>query len=215
MPLVSQRVAVLFTCCAVLGLLLAERRRSRAGVWLAKPLASLGFLLVAGLGAPQPGAYGSALRIGLGLCAAGDVLLIPAANGPWFLLGIGSFAAGHLAYAIGFHARGLALAPALLGLAAMGGVVALSLRWLQPHLPRALRGPVRVYMLVIACMVASAVGCSAVTGDARVAAGAIAFAISDLSVARERFVQPSFVNLVWGLPLYYAAQLVLALASGA
>jgi hypothetical protein len=40
--------------------------------------------------------------------------------------------------------------------------------------------------------------------------GAVAFAVSDLSVARERFVHKSFTNLVWGLPLYYAAQQTLA-----
>ena len=40
--------------------------------------------------------------------------------------------------------------------------------------------------------------------------GALAFAISDLAVARERFVTPSFVNGAWGLPLYFAAQLTLA-----
>jgi uncharacterized membrane protein YhhN len=95
----------------------------------------------------------------------------------------------------------------------MGGVVAFTLRWLQPHLPPDMRVPVRVYMLVIAVMVAAAVGTSVATGDLRIAAGAIAFAISDLSVARERFVRPSFGNLLWGLPLYYTAQVVFAFAS--
>jgi hypothetical protein len=36
-----------------------------------------------------------------------------------------------------------------------------------------------------------------------------AFAISDLSVARERFIAPTFANLAWGLPLYFAAQLAI------
>jgi hypothetical protein len=43
-----------------------------------------------------------------------------------------------------------------------------------------------------------------------VAVGALAFAASDVSVARDRFVRPEFVNRAWGLPLYYAAQLLLA-----
>ena len=42
------------------------------------------------------------------------------------------------------------------------------------------------------------------------ALGALAFAASDVSVARERFVAPAFANGAWGLPLYFAAQLVLA-----
>ena len=41
-------------------------------------------------------------------------------------------------------------------------------------------------------------------------AGALGFFVSDLAVARERFVAKSFSNKLWGLPLYYAAQLVLA-----
>jgi len=41
-------------------------------------------------------------------------------------------------------------------------------------------------------------------------AGAVTFYVSDLSVARDRFLAPGFVNRLWGLPLYYGAQLLLA-----
>ena len=41
-------------------------------------------------------------------------------------------------------------------------------------------------------------------------AGAVLFAVSDISVARDQFVRPAFINRLWGLPLYYAAQLLLA-----
>ena len=99
-------------------------------------------------------------------------------------------------------------------LVVMAAVVTFTLRWLDPHLPPDMRVPVRVYMVVIAAMVAAAVGTSAASGDLRIAAGAIAFAVSDLSVARDRFVRPSFTNVAWGLPLYYVAQVVLAFASG-
>jgi hypothetical protein len=40
--------------------------------------------------------------------------------------------------------------------------------------------------------------------------GALLFFVSDLAVARDRFVSPGFANAAWGLPLYYAATLVLA-----
>ena len=40
--------------------------------------------------------------------------------------------------------------------------------------------------------------------------GALAFYLSDLSVARDRFIREAFVNRLWGLPLYYGAQLLLA-----
>jgi hypothetical protein len=36
------------------------------------------------------------------------------------------------------------------------------------------------------------------------------FYVSDLAVARQRFVAQSWTNKLWGLPLYFGAQLVLA-----
>jgi uncharacterized membrane protein YhhN len=188
-------------------LLIAEARALRPGVWLFKPLASLGFVALGGL---DGSGSVDALRLGLVACAVGDVLLIPAGSSRWFLAGIASFGLGHLAYAVAFGAHAQSLVPALCALGGMALVVAFTLRWLSPHLPREMQLPVRVYMAVIACMVASAVGASAATGDPRAAVGAVAFATSDLSVARDRFVQPGFRNLVWGLPLYYAAQLLIA-----
>jgi hypothetical protein len=44
-----------------------------------------------------------------------------------------------------------------------------------------------------------------------VVVGALAFTASDVSVARDRFVQPAFHNRAWGLPLYFGAQLLLAM----
>ena len=40
----------------------------------------------------------------------------------------------------------------------------------------------------------------------------MAFFVSDLAVAREQFVSEGFVNKTWGLPLYYAAQLLFAVS---
>ena len=44
------------------------------------------------------------------------------------------------------------------------------------------------------------------------ALGAIAFAVSDASVARDRFVKPSIANKAWGLPMYYFAQVLFAMS---
>ena len=43
-----------------------------------------------------------------------------------------------------------------------------------------------------------------------VLAGAVLFFLSDLGVARDRFVSPGVWNRAVGLPLYYGAQLLLA-----
>ena len=55
---------------------------------------------------------------------------------------------------------------------------------------------------IITAMVAMAMGTTVATGDARVAIGAVMFFVSDLSVARDKFVAPGFGNRAWGLPLY-------------
>ena len=47
------------------------------------------------------------------------------------------------------------------------------------------------------------------------AAGAILFYLSDLAVARHRFIHKSFINRALGLPTYYLGQLLLALTIGA
>jgi uncharacterized membrane protein YhhN len=203
-------LAAACTMVAVFGLLIAEHRGSRLGVWICKPLASLGFIAVAVSFGAAASAYGRCLQLGLGLCALGDVCLIPRANGKAFLIGIGSFALAHAVYAWAFFGRGVALGVSVVAGVVMLGVVFVTLRWLRGHLPADMQVPVRVYMAVIALMVALALGASVATGDPCIGAGAAAFAASDLSVARERFVRPSFINLHWGLPLYYIAQLLLA-----
>jgi uncharacterized membrane protein YhhN len=44
------------------------------------------------------------------------------------------------------------------------------------------------------------------------ALGAVLFFLSDLTVARERFVARDFRNKLYGLPAYFAAQLLIASA---
>ena len=85
------------------------------------------------------------------------------------------------------------------------------LRWLWPHLPDGMRPAVAAYVIAISLMVILASG--TITGfGPQLAIGAVMFAVSDIFVARERFVTSSVANRLWGLPLYYAAQIVLALS---
>jgi len=203
-------LAVAVCAVAVLALLAAERWGWQPGIWIFKPLAAAAFLeLALSLGALDT-TYGRQVLAGLALCAVGDVLLIPRGQSVWFLLGIGAFLLGHVAYAIAFS--GLALD----GWAAASAAAVIALlawrvhAWLTPRIPADLALPVRLYMGVISVMVVVAVAASAAGAAWTVAGGAIAFALSDVSVARERFVHPGFVNSAWGLPLYFAAQLVIA-----
>jgi hypothetical protein len=65
-------------------------------------------------------------------------------------------------------------------------------------------------MLAISAMVSLAAGSFAARPSLLLLTGAIGFYLSDLSVARDRFVAPGFVNRLWGIPLYYGAQLLFA-----
>lgn len=200
----------LLCATAVAGLLWSERRGSRTGLWLSKPVASLAFLWVALAAGALETSYGQLVLLGLVLCLLGDVLLIPLQRPTIFKAGVFAFLAGHLAYSAAFLTQsldplGLAVGGVLLAVVLLG-----VLRWLGPSLPPDMVGPVRTYMLVIGVMSALACGVSTAGGPWAVAIGALAFTASDISVARDRFVRPAFLNRAWGLPLYYAAQLLIA-----
>jgi uncharacterized membrane protein YhhN len=211
----SAATGFLFLTLASVGALLgAEAREARVGVWLAKPLASLGFVglaLAAGAGATP---YGRGVLAALALCLAGDVLLIPASPLA-FRAGILAFLLGHAAFVAAFALRGIEPGVALGVAAASVLPAALLLRWLSPRLTPEFRAPVFAYVAVISLMLAAAAGSVARGGDPRILAGALGFYLSDLAVARDRFVAPGFVNRAWGLPLYYAAQLLFALSASA
>jgi uncharacterized membrane protein YhhN len=198
------------TVIATIALLLAEWRGSRAGVWIAKPLASLGFVLAAFTGGALESAYGTGVLVALLLCLLGDVLLIPKQSTRIFQAGVLSFLLGHLAFAVAFASLGLdqlacagAAVPALVALI-------LVLRWLRPHLRGGMRIAVYAYTAVISAMVIFAAGATAAGAPITVLIGALMFYLSDLSVARDRFVAPGLSNGLWGLPLYFGGQLVLA-----
>ena len=76
--------------------------------------------------------------------------------------------------------------------AALAGI----LTWLWPHLGE-MRLPVLAYCAVIGAMVWLALGL---------------FFVSDLFVARGRFVRPGKLNQLVGWPLCYAGQFLLALS---
>ncbi len=149
--------------------------------------------------------YGALVLAGLCLSALGDALLLPASERA-FLAGVGAFLLAHLAYAAAFApgARISFVAAAVLAVA--GSAV---MAWLWQRLGR-MRLPVLVYTAVISFMLLFGLG----SAHPLVPWGAALFYLSDLSVARDRFVRPGLANRVIGLPMYYAAQVLLALSTG-
>jgi uncharacterized membrane protein YhhN len=199
----------LWMSLAVLALLVAERRGSQAGIWAAKPLAAAAFVAAALAWGALDSLYGRIVLVGLVFCWWGDVLLIPRSQAI-FRLGIASFLLGHVAFTAAFLAHGVDPTWTALAVVAAMPALAVVIRWLGPHVPADMRGAVYAYMAVITAMVACAVGLVAVGGPGLALAGAVAFYFSDLSVARDRFVAAEFTNRLWGLPLYFGAQLLFA-----
>lgn len=204
----------LLCAMAVAALLWAEYRGSARGVWLAKPVASLAFVWAGIAAGGLASGYGQLVLLGLVLCLVGDLLLIPQGRPGVFRAGVFAFLAGHVAYGAAFLTRPLDPFGLAAGAVLLAVVVGGSLLWLGPALPRDMVWPVRVYMFVIGLMSTLACGVTAAGGPWAVAAGALAFTASDLSVARDRFIEHEFVNRAWGLPLYYFAQQLLASSAG-
>ena len=157
------------------------------------------------------------LLIAMIFCLAGDVLL--ALRGEkMFLYGLVSFLLGHLFYAGAFfHTAGFnrwTVFGLAISVSAGGGVFL----WLRSHLG-AMKIPVILYILVISGMVAGAGSLMAadelnLPGRWLALVGALSFYLSDVFVARQRFLKTEFANRLIGLPLYYSGQFLLAFSIG-
>jgi len=195
----------------VLLVLWSERNDWQRARRLFKALASAGFVTCALVAGATSTAYGRWVLAGLVLCLLGDLFLLSRERRP-FKAGLFSFLLGHLGYAVAFVVRGVdglwvAAAAVLLG------AIALPVgRWLLPHVSAAMKPPVLAYIAVISLMVALGAGAFGASREPILLAAPAAFYLSDLAVARDRFVQRGFVNRLWGLPLYYTAQLLFAVS---
>lgn len=201
---------VVVTALATVALLAAERASWQPGVWIAKPLAAAGFVAAAWANGALATPYGLWIFLGLVLSALGDVLLIPKQSPRAFLAGLGSFLLAHLAYALAFAVRGLDPATVVVAMATVLALGLAVLRGLLAYVPANMRNPVLAYVVVISGMLVCAAGTVGHRGMPSIFVGAFAFYLSDLAVARQRFVHKSFWNKAWGLPLYFSAQLLLA-----
>lgn len=205
-------VLVVLTVCSVAALLSAERR---AASWRlpVKALASTGFIATALAAGATDSGYGRWVLVALCLGWVGDFALVPPGRG-WFLTGLVAFLLSHIAYIVAFAAAGIDATWIPAATVGLGAAAVLVGRWLRPHLPAPMRVPVIAYIVVISAMLGAAVGAAfgRTPWPALPAAGA--FYLSDLAVARQRFVAPGFVNRAWGLPLYYGAQILFALSTG-
>ena len=164
-------------------------------------LASCGFVLVALFAGAWRHNYGKFVLAGLGLCWMGDAL------GPYeFALGAGMFLLAHLLFVAAFVAHGLDRRKCLKSLLLILPSAAV-LAWLLPQVDPSLRILVIAYNVVITAMVVTAGGTTRL-----IFAAAIVFYVSDIFVARWRFVDQDPINAFLCYPLYYTACLLLAVS---
>ena len=195
-----------------------EATQNRRGLIPAKTMLSALFVIVGLLQSSELGDYKLWIMLGLAFSLVGDFALAFPQRAA-FLVGLVAFLVGHVWYVVAFAGQGqiawwvFVVWFALIAVA--GGVFA----WLRPHLGKMV-GPVVAYMVVITTMVGAAVAVVAnsdLGGGGRVVVilGAVLFYLSDLMVARDRFVDKNIVNRRIGLPLYYSGQFLIALSIGA
>lgn len=210
-PIDGTASAIFVAVClaAVMVHILAIRYRRPLVSGLAKALASTSFIALALIDGAAGSSYGRFILAALMLSWVGDVLLL-SRRSSFLLGGIASFLLAHLAFAAAFTRETIDRNWLLGAIVCTAVAGALLVRWLWPRLEFFYRIAVPAYVAAIMTMTSLAVGVSAASMPASVAIGAIMFAVSDVSVARDRFIESSFVNKAWGLPLYYVAQLLLA-----
>lgn len=163
---------------------LAER--DRVEQW-AKPLTTIGVIGIA-VTSGAPSAEVTWATIALVLCLVGDVALLPRIDR--FVVGLGAFLLGHLAFIGAFVAHGvdevtltgIAFVAAGLLIATVGMVI---VRGASSH-DRSLRSPVLAYLVVITAMAAVGWG----TGSPWIIIGSTAFVVSDSVLGWRQFVRP-------------------------
>jgi uncharacterized membrane protein YhhN len=200
---------LIFTTAWGLVLLFAEVRGWVNLRRVAKPLASCGFLWAGqAAGLLDGSTVGLAVTVALLLSFVGDVLLL-ATSKRGLLLGLVAFALAHVAFIVAFLIRGVA--PGWLAATGLilGVVGVLVWRWLSPHVG-SMRGPVLGYVVIVSAMFAGGVASHGHAANWALLFGTGCFYLSDLFVARHRFVAPGFTNKIVGQPLYYLGQLLIA-----
>jgi uncharacterized membrane protein YhhN len=165
----------------------AVQRQNARLEYVAKPLATLFFLLVAASAQTDQKAPQVLLMVALVCCILGDVFLVLPRDA--FVPGLASFAVAQLLLTASFAAQDPTANRLLVGIVVAVPVVGfLARRFVGALLRfgrRELVAPVVVYMVVITLMVVSSVAGGTTSG----VVGAIAFMASDSLIAETRFVR--------------------------
>lgn len=208
-------ITLVTAIAAIVGALLAAGEPGAAWHWLhwiCKPLATALIFLLAWRARPALSAhYRHWISIGITCSLLGDVLLMLPQD--LFVPGLMAFLCGHLCFLAAFLGDSRFAARPLWLLASLGyGAINLWLLWRSIGAP--LRGPVIVYVVVLASMGGQALararmfalhGNAQVASARRAAVGAMFFMLSDTLLAWNRFHASIPLSSLWVLSTYYLA----------
>jgi uncharacterized membrane protein YhhN len=201
----------------LVGVLYYEKKKDRIPLLITKSILSLLFVMTAPLQPHPVPAYYHYLLIGLIFCLVGDVCLaLPQKKA--FMGGLAAFLVGHVFYILSFLSLTSIFSWISTGVFIIFGISAFIFFWLRPHL-RSMLIPVLTYILVITVMASGAwtvfwMSSFPISGRTLILVGALCFYVSDVLVARNKFIKEEYRNRLLGLPLYYAGQFMLAFSVG-
>lgn len=189
----------------------AEWLRWRTIRWFSKLTASTVFVILACANGAASSTYGRFILVALMFSWVGDALLL-SLRSSLLLAGIAAFFFAHVAFAAAFASQNLDALWLFSSLAILTAAALTFIRWLWKYLTSFYKIAVPVYLATITVMTSLAIAASVASFAPLLGIGAIAFAVSDVSVALNRFVERKIVNKIWGLPLYYLAQILFAMS---
>jgi uncharacterized membrane protein YhhN len=201
----------------LVGVLYYQKKKDRVPLLITKFVLSLLFVITALLQPHPVPAYYHYLLIGLIFCLIGDVCLaLPQKKA--FMGGLVAFLVGHIFYIFSFLSLTSIFYWISAGVFIIFGVSAFIFLWLRPHL-RSMLIPVLLYILVITVMASGAwtvfwKSSFQISGRALILVGSLCFYFSDVFVARNKFIKEEYQNRLFGLPLYYTGQFMLAFSIG-
>lgn len=178
-----------------------------------KTIASLAVVGVAYFGGALDTVWGSLVFAGSCVAFSGDIVM-GAFRKRGLIAGIGCFMVAYAFYVGAFAVKGFGpiAVPAMVAAVVLAIIV---WKYLMPHIPARMRIPVAAYSCLLIVLMATGVAVGVRHSHMGLAVGAVLLAVSDIAVARERFVAHSIANKVAGLPLYYLGQVLVVLAAGA
>ena len=168
---------------------------------VAKPTVMIGLIGLAATSDLAPSSVRPWILAALVLGLVGDLALLPQIDR--FIVGLGSFLVGHLAYVIAFVLMWNATPWLIVGALGACGLIAGYGRPIEQSIRgSALRLPVIAYMAVTCVVILAGAG----TGRWIIVGGALAFALSDGLLGSNRFVVAAPDRRVWVHVLYHSGQ---------